>query len=249
MTPKMQRIFTWSGIVMMVGFLVGFQIAHFVPPPSPTRSAGYIANYFAHHATAIRAGLFVAACAVALLATWSVAVSLQLKRISPKHSGYAYAELILGALLLVEFLIPIGIWEGLLFRPLAGQEITLRLNDVASLMFVGVVGTAVLEGIVIGVAMLQDPREVPLFPRWLAWFMIIGAIGSFPGGFCVFTKTGPLAWNGAISWWFALTVFALWFIALTWGVLRAISDEERQLAAAGNGRGQGAQIGAPITTA
>src|ERR1700746_479870 len=133
MTPKMQRVFTWSGIVMMVGFLVGFEIAHFVPPPSPTRSAAYISSYFAHHATAVRAGLFIAGCAVALIATWSVAVSIQLKRISPKHSGYSDAELILGALLMVEFIVPIGIWEGLAFRPTVGPEITLRLNDVASL--------------------------------------------------------------------------------------------------------------------
>lgn len=87
MTPKMQRIFTWSGVVMMTFFLIGFQIAHFVPPPSPTRSVSYISSYFQHHATAIRAGLFTAGCAVALVATWSVAISMQLKRISPKHSG------------------------------------------------------------------------------------------------------------------------------------------------------------------
>ena len=248
MTPKMQRIFAWTGPLMMVLFLVGFQIAKFVPPPSPTRSQGYITSYFANNATAIRTGMLIAGCAAALIATWSVAVSIQLKRISPKHSGYAYAELILGALLLVEFIVPIGIWEGIAFRPTVGPDITLRLNDVASLMFVGIAATAVLEGIVIGVAMLQDPRREPLFPRWLAWFTIIGGILFFPGEFCVYTKTGPFAWNGAISWWFALTVFGLWFVALTWGVLRAINDEERELSAAGDGHAQTAAIPTPVPT-
>jgi hypothetical protein len=225
-TSRMQRIFAWTGPLLMVLFLVGFEIAHFVPPPRPTLGATAVANFFAAHAVAVRAGMFLAGCAAALIAPWSVAVSIQLKRISPKHSGYAYTELILGALLLVEFVIPIGIWEGIAFRPEVGPDITLRLNDVASLMFIGVVATAVVEGIVIGVAILQDPRAVPIFPRWLGWLSIVLGLSFFPGGFCVFTKTGVFAWNGLVSWWVALTLFAVWFCVLTWGVLRAIRSEE-----------------------
>ena len=224
----MQRIFAWTGPVLMVGFLVGFQVAHFVPPPPPTDGAAAVSGFFARHADAVRIGMFIAGFAAALVAPWSVALSVQLKRISPKHSGYAYTELILGALLLVEFVIPIGIWEGIAFRPEVGQDVTLRLNDVASLMLVGVVATAVLEAIVLGIAMLEDPRPVPLFPRWLAWFNIVCGVAFIPGGFCVFTRTGPLAWNGLISWWIALTLIGAWVMVLTWGVLRAIAVQERE---------------------
>jgi hypothetical protein len=228
MSTKMQRIFAWSGPVMMILFFIGFEIAHFVPPPSPKDGAASITSFFQHHATSVRIGMFIAGTAAALIATWSVAISLQLKRISPKHSGYAYAELILGALLIVEFVIPIGIWEGIAFRPTTGSEITLRLNDVASLMFIGVVATAVLEAIVVGIAILVDKRPVPVFPRWVGWSSIVLGLTFFPGGFCVFTKTGPIAWNGAVSWWLALTTFSLWFVALTWGVLKAIQSQERE---------------------
>ena len=228
MSTKMQRIFAWTGPIMMIGFFVGFEIAHFVPPPSPTRGARYVTHFFVQHATGVRAGMFVAGFAAALIAPWSVAVSIQLKRISPKHSGYAYAELILGALLLVEFIIPIGIWEGIAFRPTVGPDITLRLNDVASLMFIGVVATAVIESIIIAIAMLEDTRAIPLFPRWIAWANIAAAFIFLPGGFCVFTKTGPFAWNGLFPWWIALTGGFLWFVVITYGVLKAIAQQERE---------------------
>jgi hypothetical protein len=231
MSIKLQRIFAWSGPALMVLFLIGFQIAHFVPPPSPSRGALSVARFFQEHASGIRIGMFIAGGAAALVATWSVAISLQIKRISPKHSGYAYAELVLGALLLVEFVIPVGLWEGIAFRPLAGPEITLRLNDVACLMLVGVVSTAVLEGILIGVAMLDDPRSEPIFPRWLGWFNIVAGISFIPGGLCVFVRGGIFAWDGVYSWWIGLTAFGAWFFVLTWGVLRAIAGEEREQAA------------------
>ena len=146
-----------------------------------------------------------------------------------------HAELVLGAILLVSFMIPIAMWEGIALRPDVGPAITLRLNDVATVMFVGVVAPAVLEAILLGVAMLADRRNTPLFPRWIGYFNIVAGIAFIPGGFCGLTTTGVFSWNGFLSWWFPLSVFFVWVVVNTYAVLRAVAiqeDEERSVSPA-----------------
>jgi hypothetical protein len=225
---RTQRLFAYTGPLLMVVFLAGFLIAGFVPPLSPNESTQGVVSYFSRHTDAIRIGVFITGFAAALVVPWCVAISLQIRRISPQHVGYAYAELMLGTLLLVEFIVPLMIWEAAAFRPLLSPETTLRLNDLASLMFVGVVATAVLEAALLGVAILKDPRAQPLFRRWVGWFNLAIAVAFIPGGFCVFTKTGPLAWDGAISWWFALGAFGAWIGVVTYETVRAIDAQERE---------------------
>jgi hypothetical protein len=56
-----------------------------------------------------------------------------------------------------------------------------------------------------------------------------------------FFKTGPFAYNGFLSFWFAVAVFFGWMITMTVMTLRAITAEERRAAAAPaaeHGRGE-----------
>jgi hypothetical protein len=229
----MQRGFAWTGPVMIVVFLVGFLVAGFVPPRSPGESAQVTAATFAEHSNRIQIGLIIAGFAAALIAPWSVAISLQIKRISARHSGFAYAELILGALLIVEFIVPLGFWAAAAYRPLEDPTITQRLNDAASIMLVGVVATAIVEAVILGLAFISDRGAQPLFPRWIAYANFAAALLFIPGAFCPLARTGPIAWNGFYTWWVALAAFGTWIFVLTYGTLRVIGLEQREPLAAG----------------
>jgi hypothetical protein len=78
-------------------------------------------------------------------------------------------ELACGAILILEFIFPLMIWQGADFRPLESPEITHRLSDVAWLMFVGVVSTGIVQAVAIAVPILRDRRADPIIPRWVAY--------------------------------------------------------------------------------
>jgi hypothetical protein len=218
---RIQQWCAWSGPVLALVFLVGFWgIAGFVPPPAPWQGAGVVADFYAAHALAIRLGLWMTMLAAALVAPWTVAITMQLRRIEGRHPTLAYLQLVLGALLVLEFIIPLMVWQAAAFRPLDSPQITQRLNDLGWLMFVGVVSTGILQAIVIGVGVLCDQREQPVLPRWIGYFNFWIAAMFVPGGLCVFFKQGPFAWNGLLAWWLLLAAFCVWVLVMSAIVLR-----------------------------
>jgi hypothetical protein len=41
----------------------------------------------------------------------------------------------------------------------------------------------------------------------------------------VFFKSGPLAWNGLLTWWIPLSVYGAWLVVMAWLLLRAINRD------------------------
>jgi hypothetical protein len=231
MSATTQKACAWSGIGFMVLFLLGFWvIAGFVPPPSPHWDAQRIAAFFADDTDRIRLGLLINTTASALIVPWVVAITTQLRRIEGRRTPLADVQLILGGLLAIEFIIPLIVWQAAAFRPLDSPVVTQRLNDLGWLLFIGVVCTAVLQAVAIGVAILQDARERPVFPRWAGYFNIWIGLLFTPGGLCVFFKHGPFAWNGLFSLYLPLAAFTVWMVAMTALVLAAVGRPEPAVA-------------------
>jgi len=227
-TYRNQLICAYSGFIFMVLFLGGFWvIAGFVPPPPPGNTAEKTARFFQQNTIRIRVGLWVTMVGCALVASWTVAVSAQLRRIRGAEV-LAQLQLILGSLLTIEFLIPLMMWQAAAFRPTTDPQIIVGFNDMAWLIFLGLVSTVILQEIVIGVSILQDDREKPLFPRWIGYLSFLTASLTIPGGLIVFFKTGPFAWNGIISWWVLLVAFCIWMIAFTTTLIRAIKRQDAE---------------------
>ena len=80
-------------------------------------------------------------------------------------------------------------------------------------------------------AILADKHEKPTFPRWAGYMSLWAGVLMVAPGLNVFFTDGPLAWNGAISWWVLLVIFFVWLITLTYVVLQAINDHEKEYAA------------------
>lgn len=223
-----QKACAWCGVAFMVLFLLGFWVvAGFVPPPSPGWSADRVAAFFADDTDRIRLGVLLTTTASPLIVPWVVAITTQLRRVEGRFTPLADVQLILGGLLAIEFIIPLIVWQAAAYRPLESVVMTHRLNDLAWILFIGVVSTAVLQAATIGIAILLDTRERPVFPRWLGYFNLWTALLFVPGGFCVFFKSGPLAWNGLLSLYMPLAAFTAWMVIMTWAVLIAVdrSDE------------------------
>lgn len=230
MNASVQRLFAWSGLVMLVVFLVGFWlVAGYVPPSAPNDSVSEILDFYRGDTGLIRLGLWMTMLAAALCGTFFVALSVQLRRIEGTHSPISYAQMIFGGLFVLEFIFPLMIWQAAAYRPDLDPVITYRLHDLGWLMFLGVVSTGVIQAIITGWAILRDRREQPVFPRWVGYTCLWCALTFMPGGLIVFFKSGPFAWNGLIAWWVLLVGFAIWVLVLVFGLLRhAIPQQERE---------------------
>jgi hypothetical protein len=205
----------------MVILLVGqWAIADFVPPPSPSNTMQQTVRIYVAHGDRIRIGLIVAVIGCTLAGPWSVAIATIMRRIEGTLAPLAWLQLMFGALLVFEFMVPIMIWQAAAFRPLDHPEFTYRLHDLASITYDGLPTTAALQAAALGVAILRDKRAQPVFPRWLAYLSFWAAFGFLFGILNPLAHRGPLAWNGILSWWLGLAIFGVWIIAVTWSMLR-----------------------------
>jgi hypothetical protein len=225
-----QRVFAWTGVVMLVLFLVGFWVvAGYVPPSGPHETVGQIVHFYASNTTAIHLGLWMTMLAAAFCATFFTVISVQMRRIEGPHSPLAFAQMLLGGLFVIEFIIPLMIWQAADYRPTLNPSMTYRLHDMGWLFFLGVVSTAVLQALLIAWAILRDRREHPIFPRWVAYTSVWCALLFMPGGLIVFFKSGPLDWRGLIAWWLLLVAFGIWVVMLVYTLLvHAIPHQERE---------------------
>jgi hypothetical protein len=216
------RWFAWSGVAALVILLIGqWGIADFVPPPSPHNTLAQTIHVYVAHRERIRIGLIVATIGVTFLGPWCVALTVIVRRMEGPLAPLSWLQIMFGALLVFEFLVPFMMWQAAAFRPTDHPEITYRLHDLASITYDGLPTTAAFQAIALGVAILRDRHETPLLPRWLAYLSFWAAIGFMPGILNPLVHAGPFAWNGLIAWWLGLVIFGVWMGALTIEMLRS----------------------------
>jgi len=232
MNYRSQVVCAWCGPLMTFGFFVGLlPLAHFIMPPLPSWNAEQIAAFMQHDTVMKRLGLFIAMVSTGLLGPFYAVISIQMKRIEKVSPVLAYAQLVTGACTVLEIVLPMMLWQGILYRPDRDPVVTQALNDVAWLTFLGLTTTVLIQNVLWGAAVLQDKRERPIFPRWWAYFKFFCVAGVFPAGLVPFFKDGPLAWNGIIVWGIGVTVFFVWIVAGA-VLLHAAARRERDEAAA-----------------
>jgi hypothetical protein len=228
MNQRTQVLCAWAGVACTVVFFVGFSISGFITPPSPNSGPDEIAQMFRDNQSRIRVGILICSLGAALVAPWSAVIGVQLRRIEGRYSPLAYTQMISGACLVMEFLFPLMAWQAAAFRTERSPELIQAINDLAWLPFLGIACTSVVQGFAIGIVILRDRAAQPAFPRWAGYFNIWIVLMFAPASAIVFFHDGPLAWNGIIAWWLALTTFFLWIVVTTWVLIRAIRQQARE---------------------
>lgn len=221
MSAVNQRWMAWGGIISMVILLIGmWVIAGFVPPPGPDKSMDQIVRIYVDHNARIKIGIIFACAGVTLLAPWSAAIAIQMRRIEGELAPLALSQALLGLMLLVEFYIPCIMWEAAAFRPEIDPGFTYRIHDLACIMFIALPWTGMLQAILLAVAIFQDRHKSPVFPRWMGYFSLWSALCFLPGGLNCLAKTGVIAWNGLLAWWLGLAIFGGWIFAVSFCLLK-----------------------------
>jgi hypothetical protein len=213
---------------MLVLFFFFFMlIAKLVPPLSPTSSAPDIAHFFITNKLRIRIGVALTLLAACVALPFLAVICLRVRRVEGKWGVLSVTQVFAGVIFVPGFLFPLMVLAAAAFRPeQRPPELTQALNDVFWLMFVGIVGTLVVQALVLTTATFIDRTEPRTFPRWFGYFNVWYALLAVPGGAVVIFNAGPLAWNGVFAFWIPLVVFSAWMIAVTVVMLRSIGAEE-----------------------
>lgn len=229
MIENHQRFCIWAGLVFAPLICIGLIVAGFFVPPAPSLGADAIAQMFREDQLSIRIGILITTLAAPFLVFYNAALSHQIRRIAGGFTPLATAQTIAGACLILEFIFPQMVWQAAAYRADRAPETILMLNDIAWLCYVGVNGTAIAQMLIVAIAILQDTRSEPLVPRWAGYLCLWCALGIFGGSFCMFVKSGPIAWNGLISWWLLVTAFFIWMIAMSYLMLAASRRKEAEI--------------------
>jgi hypothetical protein len=74
--------------------------------------------------------------------------------------------------------------------------------------------------------------EQSVYPRWLGYAALWEAVLLLPGDVLLFFHTGPLAYDGVISYWIPLFGFGAYVAVLSWVALRTAKADTPATAAA-----------------
>ena len=200
-----------SAIIWIGAFLL---FPGFTPPMSPTMTAEQVAAFYRDNQAAIRSSMILfnwfGVCLVPVL----ILIVMQVRRMAHRTPIFSYCMLgcIAGGPTL--FLIANVCWLLAAFRPERKPELTQLLNDFAWITFTTVVPFLIAQSVILALAIYFDDQSQPVFNRWVAHFNLLIAAALVPAAFVGLALTGPLAWDGALSFWLKNIAIAVWIVVM-----------------------------------
>jgi hypothetical protein len=229
MNTGYQKYYIWSSVLFLIFFTIGLGLcAGFIPVPSPSLSETDVAEIYQKHTEMIRLGDAIAMAAAPLLMPMFAVITAQILRIKDVDPSLAYMHLGLALITVIEFFLPTLFWAAAAFRPDRDPSLTFLLNDVGWIIMVMPSTAAALQNFTIGIAILGDKSEKPLFPRWIAYFNFWSGILYIPAIATIFFKSGPFSWGGIIPFWLPLDVYGIWIAVMIFGLYGAINVQNLQ---------------------
>ena len=231
MNATVMRVFLWSGVVL-VAALIGAQgwMMGFIPGPSPNLNAHELAQIFIERKGSILLGSLIQCICWSFYATWAIPIIMFIRKMEGSMPALTYASLVnVGGGYVFFILIPMT-WSVIAFRAdTLDPAIIQVMNDWVWFDWLFTWPSFSIWMFIIAAAIFYDHNVPTLYPRWVAFYNVWSGVLIFPAGLIGFFKTGPFAYNGLISFWFAVFVFFGWMVVMTIMTFRLVTVEERRL--------------------
>lgn len=228
--PKIDQWICWWTIPIFYAIfgLIFVVLTRVMPPPRPDASTDQIVAFFRDNAPTIRIGFALLLFFIGFTGVANGLIALQIKRMSVAPVfAYGYiASLVVGAVpgcLMAAFS-----FLAAAFRPDRDPHIITMLYDMALLSFVGSLGCFCAQNAVLALAIFLDRNDV--LPKWLAYMSIWMIVTELLAGPVFIFTSGPLAWNGSISFYVGTVIWVLWqfcIIALLYRNIKQQSPDEQ----------------------
>ena len=221
-TKKLDQWICWWSLPIfyhLFGFIFVY-LARLMPPPAPGLTTDQIVEFIRANGDKLPLAWVLLSLTLGTASLSSGLIMVQMKRMSVSPvMAYAYmAALSVAALpgcLLCGLLFSIAA-----FRPDRDPQTIALLYDMGLLSFVGSLGCFVAQYLVFAVAIFLDKNKI--FPKWLAYMSIWGAVTELVAVPIWIFRSGPYAWNGYISFYLGTLIFVTWEFFLIVSLFKAI---------------------------
>lgn len=227
---RTQLMALWITAISMAVMLVAYAaFPGFWPPLSPQMSADAVAQFYRDNSGWIRFSMVTFnLCGMMLLPLFCV-ITVQIKRMAARCQVFAYCYLmatVSGATIFALFAIFLATAA---YRPGRDPDLILVLNDLGWIVFVAPVGMALIQNLILALAIRYDDKTAPIYPRWVGRLALVVALAMAPAAFSMTVMTGPFAWNGVISFWVrnvAYGGFLIVMMIVTWRAVHRQAESE-----------------------
>jgi hypothetical protein len=199
----------------------------FTPPMSPAMRADQVGAFYRDPSNLprIRYSMILFNWFGVCLVPIVILIAMQVRRMAHRTPIFSYA--LLGCLAgpPTLFLVADICWLLAAFRPERNPELTQLLNDFAWITFTTLVPFLIAQCVILALAIYFDDGSRPVLPRWVAHFNLLVAAALVPAAFVGLALTGPVAWDGALSFWLKNVAIAVWIVVMGIVVGQAIQRE------------------------
>lgn len=233
MNNRGEMLCAWSGVVAITLFVIAWVgLFGWLVPPPPSLGAEEIVAVYDANLTGIRAGVILMGnFGGAMTVVFAAIISIYMLRMKGPSPVFAWIQVACGAINTLIFILPVQIYAATAYRLERLPEITQFGNDLGWMIFDMVVGPTQIQWLAIGLAVLWDTSDKPIFPRWFGYFNIWGAILILLNNMILFFKTGPFAWDGLLGWWPGALFFCLWYYVAFYVLWKAIKAQQGSVTA------------------
>jgi hypothetical protein len=213
------------GVIWVSAFLL---FPGFVHPMSPSMSAEQVAAFYRNpdNLPLIRWSMILFNWFGVGMIPILALIVMQIRRMAHHTAifSYCYLGCLTGGPTL--FFLADLFWLLAAFRPERDARLTQLFNDLAWVTFIGQVGFLIAQSVFLALAIYLDRQPRPIFKPWVAHFNLLIAAALAPASFVGLALSGPLAWDGLLSFWVRNSAIGLWIVVMAF-VLHAAIDRRR----------------------
>jgi hypothetical protein len=212
------------GYIFMAAFfflwgILGRNISPFPPSASPQA----VWDHYKDLRLPIMIAMSVCLTMCAFYMAWSVAIAKVMERIEGPNGIFSKLEMMGGTITAAPLMVACAIWLT------AAHEIDNIDPGTAHLLYwfgwllidLAYFVTS-FQIAACSIVFMRDKREKKLVPDAVSWWGWVTFVSFFAVSAIPFVTTGPLAFNGVISFWIAFFTWFLWVPSLSYFIVKAI---------------------------
>ena len=232
---KSWKVMAWTGFAFIAAFfcLWGLLARNISPFPASAEPQA-VWDHYKNYRLAIMIGMSVCLTCTAFYMVWSVAVSRVMERIEGAGGLWSKLEMMGGTITCAPIMTACAIWLT------AAHEIDNISPGMAHTLYwfgwllidLAYFVTS-LQIAAVSIVFMRDKREKKLVPNVVSWWGWITIASFFVVSAIPFVNTGPLAFNGVISFWIAFFTWFFWIPSLSYFIIKAVDRIKAEDEAAG----------------
>jgi len=229
------KILAWCGPVFLAAFFCMWGLlARNIPPFSPNATPDEVKAHFLELRLPIMIGMSVCLTMAAFYMAWSVSIAKVMERIEGPGGLWSKVEMMGGTITCAPLMVACAFW-----LTAAHEAHYLDASVVHMLYWMGwlLIDLAYFvtsfQIAAVSVVFMRDKREKKLVPHAVIWWGWVTFASFFVVSAIPFVTTGPLAFNGVISFWIAFFTWFFWIPSLSFFIFKAVDRIKAEDEAAG----------------